>query len=206
MSLQFGTGELSARLRRFLNLRGRIDLGLDESVVPIAVVTNLDQPPFRSDGYLAHRFAIANGSAGQFAQAWIDNRQGAGPVVCQVFNARALVAAMDIQWGMTSTPPPAGGAVFLTGERGAKASDFILGTGVGSGCVLATSVTAGGAAQISQVIGAAQLSLAGNTNPEQFREITIPKGAWLLIEGRSVLNGFEIAVSIKVFETDPPGR
>ena len=47
MALIFGSGEPVSRLRRGLDVKGKVNLGLDEIVVPIAAVSDFTGPPYR---------------------------------------------------------------------------------------------------------------------------------------------------------------
>lgn len=47
MALQIGSGEPVARVRRGLDIKGRVNLGLDETIVPVASAIDLTQPPIR---------------------------------------------------------------------------------------------------------------------------------------------------------------
>jgi len=47
MAIMFGSGEPIARLRRGLDIKGRVVLGLDETIVPVITVSDATQPPVR---------------------------------------------------------------------------------------------------------------------------------------------------------------
>jgi hypothetical protein len=47
--LQIGLGDIANRLRRALDVRGRIPTALDETVVPVIIVRDADGPPFALD-------------------------------------------------------------------------------------------------------------------------------------------------------------
>lgn len=47
MPLEIQRGELTDRLRRFFGITGRVPSQLDETVVPVANLQQLDQPPYR---------------------------------------------------------------------------------------------------------------------------------------------------------------
>lgn len=70
-------GDIAARLRNFFKATGRIGTTLDEVVVPVAVVQQLDQPPFRGSAYdfamFRQRTAIvgATSFAGLFVPAGV---------------------------------------------------------------------------------------------------------------------------------------
>ena len=50
MALTFGSGEQVDRLRRGLDIKGRVVLGVDETVVPTVNVGDLTVPPIRKSG------------------------------------------------------------------------------------------------------------------------------------------------------------
>jgi len=50
VALQFGSGEPVSRLRRSLDVKGKLNLGLDETVVPVLNVFDATEPPFRRTG------------------------------------------------------------------------------------------------------------------------------------------------------------
>lgn len=47
MPIEIGRGEIANRLRRFLDIRGRIPTKLDENVVPVSLLASTDEPPWR---------------------------------------------------------------------------------------------------------------------------------------------------------------
>ncbi len=48
--MQFGSGEPVSRLRRSLDIKGKVNLGIDETIVPVLNVFNATEPPFRKTG------------------------------------------------------------------------------------------------------------------------------------------------------------
>lgn len=50
MPAPFGTGEITSRLRRLLDLRGQFPMQIDETIVPVAMVQDISQLPFRRSG------------------------------------------------------------------------------------------------------------------------------------------------------------
>jgi len=48
--MQFGSGEPVSRLRRSLDVKGKMNLGLDETIVPVLNVFDATEPPFRRTG------------------------------------------------------------------------------------------------------------------------------------------------------------
>lgn len=74
MPLGFGSGELADRMRRALDIRGRIPLAVDEVVVPVALVSEPQAPPFRISGRRCFfAAATAAGGAGTVFRARIMN-------------------------------------------------------------------------------------------------------------------------------------
>lgn len=60
MPLQIGLGDIANRLRRALDIRGRIPTALDETVVPVVIVRDADGPPFALDpSYLTGQRELA---------------------------------------------------------------------------------------------------------------------------------------------------
>lgn len=50
MAIQFGSGEPVSRLRRSLDIKGKVSLGVDETIVPILKIFDSTEPPFRRTG------------------------------------------------------------------------------------------------------------------------------------------------------------
>jgi len=50
MALIFGSGEPVSRLRRSLDLKGKVNLSVDEIIVPTLTVFDATRPPFRRTG------------------------------------------------------------------------------------------------------------------------------------------------------------
>lgn len=50
MPAPFGTGEITTRLRRLLDLRGQFPMQVDETLVPVAMAQDMSQAPFRRSG------------------------------------------------------------------------------------------------------------------------------------------------------------
>ena len=93
MPLPFGNGELAARARTGLDLRGRIPFALDEVLVPTVSLLELDRAPFRTDGV---EWWGSNGrtpAAGQFAQVAVTPGDGAQAVVDQIIISNVDPAA-----------------------------------------------------------------------------------------------------------------
>jgi len=50
VAIQFGSGEPVSRLRRSLDVKGKLNLGVDETIVPVLTIFDSTQPPFRRTG------------------------------------------------------------------------------------------------------------------------------------------------------------
>lgn len=50
MTLIFGSGEPVSRLRRSLDVKGKVNLGVDETIVPVLKIFDSTEPPFRRTG------------------------------------------------------------------------------------------------------------------------------------------------------------
>jgi len=48
--MQFGSGEPVSRLRRALDVKGKMNLGVDETIVPVLNIFDATEPPFRKTG------------------------------------------------------------------------------------------------------------------------------------------------------------
>lgn len=74
MPLGFGSGELADRMRRALDIRGRIPLAVDEVVVPVALVSEPQSAPFRISGRRCFAGSSPGaGGAGTILQVRIQN-------------------------------------------------------------------------------------------------------------------------------------
>lgn len=70
--LEFNVGELATRLRSALGVRGRIPLGLDEHVIPVAITADVNAPPWRTNPVFAQAsFTWAETSAGLHARIFL---------------------------------------------------------------------------------------------------------------------------------------
>lgn len=68
MAIQFGSGEPVARLRRSLDVKGKLNLGVDETIVPVLKIFDSTEPPFRRTGvrwFLSVQFGP---TAGEFVR------------------------------------------------------------------------------------------------------------------------------------------
>lgn len=76
-----GSGEIGQRLARGLDIKGRVQVEVDESVVPVAQVINLDQPPHRTDGVIAFGGQARTAAALQFPACSIFNPTSQNQIV-----------------------------------------------------------------------------------------------------------------------------
>jgi len=78
--LSIQLGEIANRLRRSLDVRGRMPLALDETVVPVVVVRDANDLPFALDPSEVAGFASVTPTAGQQATIGLSNQGPVGSV------------------------------------------------------------------------------------------------------------------------------
>jgi len=122
MPSPFGTGEVVNRLRRLLDLRGRFGMQVDETVVPVALIGDGTQPPFRNSGrrwsgvasttaVLAENHFVEILNLSGFDQV-IDRIRVLGAVEFTIRLGPSLVAAPGVNVRTTERNPlPAGGGL-----------------------------------------------------------------------------------------------
>lgn len=69
--LIFGSGEPVSRLRRALDLKGKVNLGIDETIVPVLNIFNATEPPFRRTGVRWYQNINVPGVAGELGRVRI---------------------------------------------------------------------------------------------------------------------------------------
>lgn len=114
-----GTGELVERARRFLGLRGRIDVAMDQQLVPVVVGQDLSKAPFRKSGVRMWG-GVDLTAAGANQSQMIVNHTPSIQVIDQVRVVnRDAAATMDVAISLALVAPPAPNFVFpwYTGER-----------------------------------------------------------------------------------------
>lgn len=144
--LEFNIGELAARARNLLGVRGRIPFGLDESVVGTVRLADADHAPFRQTGleFAGSIDAQTSSAAGRYAGVgiFIDDANGQDAFVIERFKVSALnynattgaVAAFPTAWiaGQYFQPYPtipagfAAGAFLRSPEQQALVNKFGL--------------------------------------------------------------------------------
>jgi len=111
MALIFGSGELVSRLRRSLDLKGKVNLGIDETVVPVLNVFDSTEPPFRRTGVRWFLSVDVGPIVGQFGRLRIFHTLPIDQVVDRISAfAKAGAGAMALRIGMG--PSGAGGGLF----------------------------------------------------------------------------------------------
>jgi len=68
MALIFGSGEPISRLRRSLDIKGKVNLGVDEIIVPTLLLFDSTLPPFRRTGVRWFIEVIGQAVAGEFGR------------------------------------------------------------------------------------------------------------------------------------------
>lgn len=68
MGIQFGSGEPVSRLRRSLDIKGKVNLGVDETIVPVLKIFDSTEPPFRRTGVRWFTEATIGPIVGEFCR------------------------------------------------------------------------------------------------------------------------------------------
>ncbi len=128
MALTFGSGEQVSRIRRGLDVKGRVILGLDETVVPVVQVGDLTAPPIRRSPV---RFWIGRGAAavvGEFSRVRIFHQTAVDQLIDRIWISTAAGQVVQIGQG------PSGDA---TGAVAARTTEIV---NADSGGVIARSI------------------------------------------------------------------
>lgn len=87
--LAIGFGDLAQRARRAFKLTGRLPLNLDETVLPVAIVANLDRAPFQSE---PRTWMFGQGSTGDATHSpYIQVQNPAGSNILVTIDALCLL-------------------------------------------------------------------------------------------------------------------
>lgn len=113
MGLIFGSGEPVARLRRLLDVKGKVNLGLDETVVPVINLQDADQPPFRRTGVRWFFQASVAAVAGELGRVRIFHELAIDQLVDSIRVASAAALRYEIGQGPAGA---AGGSAARTTE------------------------------------------------------------------------------------------
>lgn len=119
MPWPLGTGELVARLKRGLGIRGALPLELDESIVPMVQVASLTEAPFRVDPVRFDDFDVVGAVAAQngFAAIYLNTDDQVLALIERVDAAYDAAAAALTGFGCAiarTSDLPAGTEGFVT--------------------------------------------------------------------------------------------
>ena len=126
MALTFGSGEQVDRLRRGLDIKGRVVLGIDEIVVPIVNVGDLTGPPIRKTGIRWWAAANVPAVAAEIGRFRIFHQNKVDQLVTDVWLNAAAALTFQIGAGFAGA---AGGTAANTTEL--VALPLVGGTGGG---------------------------------------------------------------------------
>lgn len=114
MPLVIQQSEVADRLRRFLGLRGRSPISLDETMVPVVIEADLSQAPYRKEGLSGDMFISKGAVAAEFSYIfWGPHLAACTLIVDQIIltNNNAVAALFQIGYqssiGGTSMPTTA---------------------------------------------------------------------------------------------------
>jgi len=114
MALQFGSGEPVARLRRSLDVKGKVNLGVDDIIVPTIQLHDAEQAPFRKTGVRWHLQLDLPGVALEVGRVRLMNPTAIDQILDRVvFTANGSVHVFSIGAG---APGVAGGTPVRTTE------------------------------------------------------------------------------------------
>jgi len=109
MAIIFGSGEPVSRLRRALDVKGKVNLGVDEIIVPTILLQDASRPPFRRTGVRWYTDLNVPAVAGQFGRVRIFNQS----TIDQLIDHFIFHASAAGQTGIQS---------YLVGSGGASAA------------------------------------------------------------------------------------
>lgn len=124
MALIFGSGEPTSRLRRALDVKGKVNLGLDETVVPVVVVGEYQNAPFRTSGVQFFGALRVAGVAATSSRVRLNNLTDVDAVIRRIWLSNPVSAFQVFHIG-TGPVGVAGGSNVFTTER---VDTFVLGT------------------------------------------------------------------------------
>lgn len=161
MGLDFGVGELAARVRRALSVRGRMPLDLDERLSINVQSIDVGISPWRQDGFgwtLSRTLAAGGaGNAGEFDVA-INGGSAPTPlittraVVRQLILSNPTAAALGYAWIIQPSVTIFGGAQGFAYEKNTPVAaanvlaSIFFGTQLAAGGLLFTADSAAGSA------------------------------------------------------------
>jgi len=113
MALIFGSGEPVSRLRRGLDVKGKVNLGLDEIIVPVVTTLDVTQAPYRRSPVRWWAAAIIAAVAGERAQFRIFQQNTVDQLITGCWCRTSASESLTIGQGL---PGVAGGIPARTTE------------------------------------------------------------------------------------------
>jgi len=104
MAIIFGSGEPVSRLRRGLDVKGKVNLGLDEIVVPMALVSDFTGAPYRRSPVRWYASANVVGVAGQFSAVRLANTSGRDQLIDRIYVQCEFDSAINVGSGQGIAP------------------------------------------------------------------------------------------------------
>ena len=134
MAITFGSGEQVDRLRRGLDIKGRVVLGVDEIVVPIVNVGDLTGPPIRKTGIRWWASANVPAVVGELSRVRIFHQNTIDQLITDIWLNAAATLTYNIGAGAVGA---AGGTEAVTTELvslplqgGTGGGDIVRGVGI----------------------------------------------------------------------------
>ena len=104
MAIQIGTGEPVSRARRGLDVKGKVNFGLDETIVPVTILSDLTDPPFRRSPVRWYSRTIVGPVAGLLGGVRLANTSGRDQLVDQIIFRTPAAAVLLIGSGLGIAP------------------------------------------------------------------------------------------------------
>lgn len=187
MPFTFGNGELTERLRRELDIRGKTSLQLDETVVPVVLAWDASLAGHRRDGFKAWGSIRCPAVALEFGVVQLRNL-GAGPFVVThlVIKAPAGGVAQDIFVDYDTVGLAAVSTRLRTGEF-SPANDPTFESQVAAGLLATSRAAAVQPGAVGKFLVTGQVVYTGV-------DITIPAGGILDFEAQTANTAWDLTV------------
>ena len=104
MAIIFGSGEPVSRLRRGLDVKGKVNLGLDEIVVPMAIVSDFTGAPYRRSPVRWWANGNVTGVAGLFSGFRLANTSGRDQLLDRIIVRTEIDTRINIGSGLPVAP------------------------------------------------------------------------------------------------------
>ena len=112
MALVFGSGEPVSRLRRALDVKGKLALAVDEIIVPVLTIFDATRPPFRKTGIRWFADVLASGGVGTMGRVRIINPTNIDQLIDGfIFSVTAGGTPPALQFFVGAGPAGAAGGV-----------------------------------------------------------------------------------------------